>query len=64
MTDEQLEIQRLNGELELLTTERNWWAEEMIYWRAKYLADHPEHNNPDYVKSARIDDPMDGQIFL
>jgi len=64
MNDDKLEIQRLCGELELLCRERDWWAEEMLFWRTKYLQDHPEHESLDYVRSAREDENIDVMIFI
>lgn len=53
MDDKDLEILRLRGEIELLATELDWWAKEQDFWRRKYLRDHPEHDNWDYVNAAR-----------
>lgn len=57
MSDHELEIQRLLGEIELLkqahADEVEWWAKEQDFWRRKYLQDHPENDNWDFVESAR-----------
>lgn len=65
MTDDQLEIQRLSGELHLASTERDWWAEEMLFWRTKFLKDHPNLATHDYVQSAREEEGSDDvMIFI
>lgn len=53
MSDEQLEILRLRGEILLLEKQIDWFAAEQDFWRCKYLREHPEHDNWDYVDSAR-----------
>jgi hypothetical protein len=80
MTDDQLEIQRLRGELAIAREELSmlrdsqethgrdvdaltWWAEEMLFWRSKYLNEHPEHANKEYVRSARENERIDVKIF-
>lgn len=79
MTDKDITIQELRGRIAILESElklhrrdeeangdgsSDWWKEEMIFWRAKYLKDHPEHSNYDYVSTARENERMDGQIFI
>lgn len=81
MSDKDIEIAALRGEVALLKDElrllRNsqethgadpdalsWWAEEMMFWRSKYLADHPEHHNAEYVHNARQNERRDVQIFV
>lgn len=63
-TDDQIEVQRLNGELLLEGKAIEWWAEEMLFWRTKYLRDHPEQANHDYVQTAREDEKLDPMIFI
>lgn len=63
-TDDQLEIQRLHGELALAASERDWWAEEMLFWRTKYLREHPTLANHEYVRSAREEENLDPMIFI
>ncbi len=63
-TDDQLEIQRLNGELQLEGKCIEWWAEEMLFWRTKYLLEHPQQANFDYVSTAREDEKIDPMMFL
>lgn len=63
-TDDQLEVQRLHGEQHIATNTIEWWAEEMLFWRTKYLRDHPEHANFDYVQTARETEKIDPLLFL
>lgn len=64
MDGRDIEIQRLNGELHLAAAERDWWAEEMLFWRTKYLLEHPDLAIPDYVHTAREDEKIDPMLFL
>ena len=63
-TDDQLEVQRLNGELVIQGRAIDWWAEEMLFWRTKYLLEHPEQATEDYVRNAREDEGLDPMIFI
>lgn len=63
-TDDQIEIQRLNGERHLDGKCIEWWAEEMLFWRTKYLQEHPNLANTDYVRNAREDEKLDPMIFI
>lgn len=63
-TDDQIEVQRLSGELLLEGKCIEWWAEEMLFWRTKYLLEHPEHANTDYVRNARQLEKLDPLIFI
>ena len=42
MSDDQLEILRLKGEILLLENQLDWFAAVHDLWRAKYLREHPE----------------------
>lgn len=57
MDDKDLEILRLKGEIEIIKAEFEnkiaWWAGEQDFWRRKYLSEHPENDNWDYVESAK-----------
>jgi len=81
MTDKDLEINRLCGEVALLKEEvallkaaeelrfrddvaPHWFAEELFFWRTKYLKDHPEHNTTDYVRHARENERIDVILFM
>jgi len=55
MSDNELEILRLRGEILLLEQQLSWFAESQDRWRSKYLKEHPEHDSWDYV------DGVDGQ---
>lgn len=63
-SDDQIEVQRLKGELQLEGQCIEWWAEEMLFWRTKYLLDHPEHANTDYVRTARDNENIDPMMFI
>lgn len=63
-SDQDLEIHRLKGELLIEGRTLEWWAEEMLFWRTKYLMEHPEHNNETYVRTAREDEKIDPWMFL
>lgn len=68
------ELSLLKDELRLLRNSQEthgadyealcWWAEEMMFWRAKYLKEHPECDNADYVRHARERERMDVKIFI
>lgn len=62
--DKDLEIQRLNGELHLAESEREWWAEEMLFWRTKFLKDHPDLATADYVHTAREEEGTDDVMIF
>jgi len=81
MDDRGLEIQRLQGEIQLLKNEIallrpkedagtivpgqvDWWAEEMLFWRTKYLREHPERANKEYILNARADERLDVILFV
>lgn len=81
MSDHEIEIAALRGEIELLKTEvrllrddeearihgdehRHWWAEEMLFWRTKYLLDHPDQATKEYVRNARQIERIDVKVFL
>jgi hypothetical protein len=64
MTNDQIEINRLKGELVLEGKAIEWWAEEMLFWRTKYLLEHPDQANYDYVSTAREDEKLDPFIFI
>jgi hypothetical protein len=50
---DEIKIAVLEGEKELYHDEIGWWAKELDFWRAKYLREHPEHDNWEYVATAR-----------
>lgn len=50
--DKDIEILRLRGEIQLLEKQIDWFAAEQDFWRRKYLCEHPEHDNWDYVETA------------
>lgn len=58
--NDELRIAVLEGEIELHHDEIKWWADELDFWRRKYLADHPEHDNWAYVMNARKDEEKRG----
>lgn len=64
MNDNEIEIQRLHGELKLEGKAIEWWAEEMLFWRTKYLLEHPDQANFDYVQTARETENIDVMMFL
>lgn len=64
MTNDQIEIQRLNGEIQINGRCIDWWAEEMLFWRSKWLADHPEKATYDYVSTAREDEGDKVEILM
>lgn len=43
----------LEGEQELHHDELGWWAAELDFWRCKFLKEHPELDNWEYVQNAR-----------
>lgn len=55
MTDDQMEIQRLRGELLLLEKERDFFAKAQDKWRSMYLKEHPEQDNWDYVEEVEAE---------
>lgn len=57
MDDKDLEILRLRGEILLLEKQVDWFAAEQDFWRRKYLREHPERDNWDYVETARESEP-------
>lgn len=58
--DPELKIAMLEGEMELHHAEIGWWAAELDFWRCKYLREHPEHDNWEYVRNARKDEEERG----
>lgn len=53
LDDKDIEILRLRGEIQLVNAQVDWFVAEMDFWRAKYLREHPDHDNWDYVQTAR-----------
>lgn len=58
--DQELKIAVLEGQMELHHDELKWWAEELDFWRSKYLKEHPELDNWAYVMNARKDEQERG----
>lgn len=58
--DPALKIAVLEGEQELHHDEIGWWAKELDFWRLKYLKEHPELDNWEYVRNARKDEGESG----
>lgn len=55
------QILLLNEEVDYLNESRKWFYEEMYFWRKKYLREHPEFDNHDYIECARqIEENEDG----
>lgn len=55
MSDEQIMIQELRGEILLLQDNAalDWAMAEMDFWRAKYLREHPEMDTWEKIETAR-----------
>jgi len=58
--DPELKIAMLEGEMELHHDELGWWSKELDFWRSKYLKEHPELDNWEYVRNARKDEEERG----
>jgi hypothetical protein len=46
-------IASLKKKNRMLEASRDWFAKEQDFWRAKFLKEHPEKNNWEYVESAQ-----------
>lgn len=52
MTNHDLQIMELRGELQLERERVKWFADCMDFWRRKYLKEHPNLDNWEYTESA------------
>lgn len=52
MKDQEMEILMLKGEILLLQKQIDWWAANQDFWRCKYISEHPELQNWEYMFSA------------
>lgn len=64
LEEELARLRPKEGADDLLPGQLDWWAEEMMFWRTKWLLEHPERQNLEYVQNARLDERIDVMLFV